>query len=71
MIPKKTALVVPKKVVMMMKAVKLGWAGPGAGEEQAKSKARASTNLHQNSLFRQEPFFFSNFSEKNDGKPIQ
>ena len=26
------------KVLMMMKAAKLGWAGPGAGQEQTKSR---------------------------------
>ena len=28
-----------KVLMMMMKAAKLGWAGPGAGQEQARSKA--------------------------------
>ena len=27
--------------MMMLKAAKLGWAGPGAGQEQGWSKARA------------------------------
>ena len=35
------ALVVPKKVPMMMKAAKLGWAGPGAGQEQTMSRLGA------------------------------
>ena len=30
-----------KVLMMMMKAAKLGWAGPGAGQEQGWSKARA------------------------------
>ncbi len=29
------------KVLMMMKAAKLGWAGPGAGEEQTTSRPGA------------------------------
>ena len=35
-LPEKAAIAVPKKsgkVLMMMKAAKLGWAGPGAGQE--------------------------------------
>ena len=30
-----------KVLMMMMKSAKLGWAGPGAGQEQGRSKARA------------------------------
>ena len=30
-----------RKVLMMMKAAKLGWAGAGAGKEQGWSKSRA------------------------------
>ena len=40
----KAALAVPKKsckVLMMMKAAKLGWAGAGAGKKQGWTKSRA------------------------------
>ena len=30
-----------RKVLMMMKAAKLGWAGPGAGQEQTRSRVGA------------------------------
>ena len=30
-----------RKVLMMMKAAKLGWAGPGAGQEQTMSRPGA------------------------------
>ena len=30
-----------RKVLMMMKAVKLGWAGPGSGQEQGRSRPGA------------------------------
>ena len=33
--------------MMMMKAAKLGWAGPGAGQEQGWSKARAGLKHEQ------------------------
>ena len=41
LLPKKAAIAEPKKsrkVLMMMKAAKLGWAGPGAGQEQTKEE---------------------------------
>ena len=31
----------PKKVLIMMKAAKLGWAGPGTGQEQTMSRPGA------------------------------
>ena len=40
----KAALAVPKKsrkVLMMMKAVKLGWAGAGGGKKQGWTKSKA------------------------------
>ncbi len=48
-LPQKAALAVPqkscaeksRKVLMMMKAAKLGWAGAGTGQEQGWSKAIA------------------------------
>ena len=36
-----------KVLMMMMKAVKLGWAGPGAGHEQGWSKVRAGLKHDQ------------------------
>ena len=36
-----------KVLMMMMKAAKLGWAGPGAGQEQGWSKARAGLKHEQ------------------------
>ena len=36
-----------KVLMMMMKAAKLGWAGPGAGQEQGWSKARAGLKYEQ------------------------
>ena len=37
----------PKKsrnVLMMMEAAKLGWAGPGAGQEQGRNRAGAENS---------------------------
>ena len=36
-----------KVLMMMMKAAKLGWAGPGAGQGRGKSKARAGQRREQ------------------------
>ena len=33
------------QVLMMMKAAKLGWAGPGAGQEQGRNRARAELRI--------------------------
>ena len=33
------------KVLMMMKAVKLGWAGPGAGQVHGRNRARAELRI--------------------------
>ena len=33
--------------MMMMKSAKLGWAGPGAGQEQGWSKAKAGLKQEQ------------------------
>ena len=34
-----------RKVLMMMKAAKLGWAGPGAGQEQDRNRAGAELRI--------------------------
>ena len=36
-----------KVLMMMMKAAKLGWVGPGAGQEQGMSKARVGQKREQ------------------------
>jgi hypothetical protein len=36
-----------RKVLMMMKAANLGWAGAGAGQEQGWSRSRAGAGLEQ------------------------
>ncbi len=36
------------KVLMIMKVVKMGWAGPGARQEQGKSRAEANQEQSRN-----------------------